>query len=81
MATNQPQNQQKSKGADRYCYFCVNRDTSIDYKNTEVLKRFVSSFGKIAASKRSGLCAKHQRCVSQEIKRSRIIGLLPFVLN
>lgn len=66
---------------ERYCYFCVNRDAVIDYKNTEVLKRFVSSFGKIVASKRSGLCAKHQRQVSNEIKRSRIVALLPFVLT
>ena len=66
---------------ERYCYFCVNRDAVIDYKNTEVLKRFVSSFGKIVASKRSGLCAKHQREIASEIKRSRIIGLLPFVLT
>lgn len=66
--------------ADRYCYFCVNRDTVIDYKNTEILKRFLSSFGKIVASKRSGVCAKHQRQVSNEIKRARIIALLPFVI-
>ncbi len=66
---------------ERYCYFCVNRDVAIDYKNTEVLKRFLSSYGKITASKRSGLCAKHQRQVSNEIKRSRIVALLPFVLT
>ncbi len=70
---------QTANKTERYCYFCVNRDAVIDYKNTEVLKRFLSSFGKIVASKRSGVCAKHQRQVSGEIKRSRIIGLLPFV--
>ncbi|MFA6018221.1 MAG: 30S ribosomal protein S18 [Patescibacteria group bacterium] len=70
-----------NKKDERYCYFCVNRDVAIDYKNTEVLKRFVSSFGKIVASKRSGLCAKHQRQISTEIKRARIIALLPFVLT
>lgn len=69
------------KKQERYCYFCVNHEAVIDYKNTEVLKRFVSSFGKIVASKRSGLCAKHQRSISGEIKRARIIALLPFVLN
>lgn len=66
---------------DRYCYFCVNKDVAIDYKNTEVLKRFMSSFGKIVARKRSGLCSTHQRKVENEIKRSRIIGLMPFVLK
>jgi len=73
-------NQSSNNKAERYCYFCVNRDVVIDYKNTEILKRFLSSFGKIVASKRSGVCAKHQREVSNEIKRARIIALLPFVI-
>ena len=64
---------------ERYCYFCVNKDTNIDYKNTSVLQRYVSSFGKIVARKRSGLCSKHQRKISEEIKRARIMALLPFV--
>jgi small subunit ribosomal protein S18 len=57
----------------------VNKDIVIDYKNTDMLKRLVSSFGKIVPRKRSGVCAKHQREVATEIKRARIIGLLPFV--
>lgn len=64
---------------ERYCYFCVHKDNYIDYKNTDMLRKFVSSFGKIVARKRSGLCSKHQRKVSQEIKRARIMALLPFV--
>lgn len=70
------QNTQKT-----FCNFCVNKDIVIDYKNTDVLRHYVSSFGKIVASKRSGVCAKHQRSVAQEIKRARIIGLLPFVVR
>ncbi|MFA5946299.1 MAG: 30S ribosomal protein S18 [Patescibacteria group bacterium] len=66
---------------DRYCYFCVNKETLIDYKNTDVLRRFISSFGKIVSRKRSGVCASHQRKVANEVKRARIIGLLPFVIN
>lgn len=73
---NPPNKVQKT---DRYCFFCVNKDTVVDYKNTDMLKRFVSSFGKIVPRKRSGVCAKHQREVSLEIKRARIIGLLPFI--
>jgi small subunit ribosomal protein S18 len=64
---------------DRYCYFCVNKQNYIDYKNTTLLQRFISSFGKIVARKRSGLCSQHQRKVALEVKRSRIMGLLPFV--
>ncbi len=69
----------KPKTSARYCYFCVNKDIVIDYKNTDMLKRLVSSFGKIVPRKRSGVCAAHQRKVAVEIKRARIIGLLPFV--
>jgi len=65
----------------RYCYFCVNKEVIIDYKNVDVLRRFISSFGKIVARKRSGLCSQHQRKISTEIKRSRIMALLPFVLK
>jgi len=65
----------------RYCYFDVNKEVVIDYKNTEILKRYISSFGKIVPRKRSGVCAKHQRHLAREIKRARIMGLLPFVIK
>lgn len=64
---------------DKYCNFCVNQQLDIDYKNTELLKRYVSSFAKITSRKRSGLCAKHQRKISLEVKRARIMAFLPFV--
>jgi small subunit ribosomal protein S18 len=67
--------------SERYCFFCVNKDVVIDYKHTDLLRRFLSSYGKIVPRKRSGVCAAHQRKVAGEIKRSRIIGLLPFVLK
>ncbi|HAL50361.1 MAG: 30S ribosomal protein S18 [Candidatus Uhrbacteria bacterium GW2011_GWD2_41_121] len=69
----------RQKQASRYCAFCVNKKTPIDYKNTDLLKRYISSFGKIVPSKRSGVCSEHQRKLSAEIKRSRIMALLPFV--
>ncbi|PIQ67322.1 30S ribosomal protein S18 [Candidatus Uhrbacteria bacterium CG_4_9_14_3_um_filter_41_35] len=64
---------------DKYCNFCVNQQLDIDYKNTELLKRYISSFAKITSRKRSGLCAKHQRKISLEVKRARIMAFLPFV--
>jgi small subunit ribosomal protein S18 len=73
-------NNSKTPKQDRYCYFCVNKAVVIDYKNTDLLRRFLSSFGKIVPRKRSGLCSAHQRQVAGEIKRSRVIGLLPFVV-
>ena len=60
-------------------YFSANNIKHIDYKNVEVLKRFIDSSGKIMSRKRSGLTAKNQRRLSRAIKNARFIGLLPFV--
>ncbi len=61
------------------CYFCINNKSVIDYKEVQTLRRFVSSYMKIAPRRRSGLCALHQRKVSKAIKQARIAGLLAFV--
>lgn len=58
------------------CYFCQRNIREIDFKNTELLKRFISGLGKIKAKKRTGVCSKHQRHLAKAIKRSRHIGLL-----
>jgi len=58
------------------CYFCQRNIREIDFKNTELLKRFVSGLGKIKARKRTGVCSKHQRHLAKAIKRARHIGLL-----
>lgn len=60
------------------CYFCKNNIKLIDYKNTELLRGYLSAQGKIAPRKRSGSCAKHQRAVAHAVKRSRVVGLLPY---
>lgn len=62
-----------------HCAFCVQKNIVIDYKNTDVLRRYLSSFAKIVPRKRSGVCSTHQRHLANEIKKSRIMGLLPFV--
>ena len=53
--------------------------THIDYKDTEVLKRFLTPHGKIMNRKKSGLTAFQQRLIAQAIKRARFMGLLPYV--
>ena len=63
------------------CYFCVNSIDDADYKDAHILQKFISSYGKIAPRRRSGLCAKHQRKAAQAIKRARIMALLPFVIK
>ncbi|MFH1946626.1 MAG: 30S ribosomal protein S18 [Candidatus Magasanikbacteria bacterium] len=60
------------------CHYCVNNTEEVDYKDVQVLRRFVSSYLKIAPRRRSGLCATHQRRVSKAIKQARIAGLMGF---
>ncbi len=60
------------------CFFCSQNMKEIDYKETELLKKFVSSQSKIIDPRHTGVCAKHQRKLSEAIKRARFIGLLAF---
>jgi len=52
---------------------------SIDYKDVELLKKFLNPHARILSRKKSGLSAKNQRHVALAVKRARFIGLLPFV--
>jgi len=63
---------------NKSCYFCQNEIKEIDYKDTQTLQRFISSYAKIMPRKRSAVCAKHQRKLAQAIKRARFLALLPF---
>lgn len=66
------------KNNTRYCNFCVNGFKEIDYRNSQLLQRYLSSYGKIVPRKRSGVCAKHQRKLASAIKRARFMAILPF---
>ncbi|PJE77076.1 30S ribosomal protein S18 [Candidatus Uhrbacteria bacterium CG10_big_fil_rev_8_21_14_0_10_48_16] len=63
----------------KQCYFCFNNIHQVDYKDVTILRRFLSSFAKIVARKRSKVCMTHQRQLTSAIKRARIMALLPFV--
>lgn len=63
----------------RQCIFCSQNTKYIDYKDIEILKRFVSGQAKIIDPRHTGICAKHQRQLATAIKRARLMGLLPFV--
>ncbi|MCP4652742.1 MAG: 30S ribosomal protein S18 [Candidatus Omnitrophica bacterium] len=63
----------------KVCLFCKkDKAAEIDYKNIELLSRYVSSRGKIVSRRISGNCAKHQRKVAREIKRARFLSLLSY---
>lgn len=62
----------------KFCQFCSEKNTKIDYKNADLLRRYVTEEGKIRPRRQTGTCAKHQRQVAAAIKRARYIALLPY---
>ncbi len=65
----------------KVCHFCANHIDHVDYKDIDLLSRFVSEKGKILPRRVTGTCAKHQRTLTAAIKRARIMALLPFVVQ
>lgn len=64
----------------RVCRFCVDKIETIDYKDTGLLRGFVSERGKILPRRLSGNCAMHQRKVAHAVRRGRQVALLPYVV-
>ena len=63
----------------KYCSFCSNNVKTIDYKDHQKLRTFISDRGKIEPRRKTGTCAKHQRPLAIAIKRARYLALLPYV--
>lgn len=63
------------------CAFCTDKQLEIDYKQPDMLWRYLTSRGKIRPRRQTGTCAKHQRRLSVAIKRARHLALLPFVAD
>lgn len=61
------------------CYFCQTKTSTVDYKNLQLLRRFMSPHAKILSRERTGTCASHQHRVAKALKRARHMALLPFV--
>lgn len=74
-------NNMKNHKRRKVCQFCVDKATSIDYKDVAKLHRFLSERGKILPRRTTGVCAMHQRELTEAIKRSRQIALLPYVID
>ncbi|MDQ6825323.1 MAG: 30S ribosomal protein S18 [Candidatus Eremiobacteraeota bacterium] len=60
------------------CSFCLEKITALDYKDTMRLRKFITERGKIVPRRISGNCARHQRGLTDAVKRARVIALLPF---
>lgn len=63
----------------KQCYFCTNKITTVDYKDTQLIRRFMSPHAKILSRNRTGSCPKHQRMITTALKRARHMAFLPFV--
>lgn len=70
--------QVREKVGEKQCFFCLNGLPEVDFTDGKLLRRFMSTYMKIAPRRRSGLCAKHQRKVASAIKRARVLGLVPY---
>jgi small subunit ribosomal protein S18 len=62
----------------KQCYFTANRITEIDYKDLELLKRFITDTGKIVPSRITGTKVRYQRQLALAVKRARFTGFLPY---
>jgi small subunit ribosomal protein S18 len=62
----------------KFCRFCSEKVEFIDYKNIKILKSYLTERGKILPRRMTGNCAKHQRELTESIKRARSIALLAF---
>ena len=78
MAMNDKARPRKRK---KVCNFCVDKATSIDFKDSAKLRRYISERGKILPRRTTGTCAANQRQLTIALKRARQIALLPYVAD
>ena len=62
----------------KVCRFCVDKELNIDYKDVKTLRNFVTERGKIIPRRIYGTCARHQRELTEAVKRARQIALIPY---
>jgi small subunit ribosomal protein S18 len=83
MARESKSRQQSARGKDKIvkakaCAFCKDGVKSIDYKDTNLLRKFISDRGKIRARRVTGNCTQHQRDIAMAVKNAREMALLPY---
>lgn len=65
----------------KVCQFCADKTETIDYKDVDKLRKYITDRGKILPKRITGTCAIHQREVTRAIKRARIVALLPYTAD
>lgn len=76
-----PPSRRRYSRRPRICQFCADKSLIIDYKQTDLLRRYVNESGKIRPRRETGACARHQRKVATAVKRARHMALLPFAAD
>jgi len=69
------------RNINKTCYFCDNKLKVVDYKDKELMLKYITERGKIIARTRTGTCAKHQRLLTVSLKRARHLALIPFTIS
>ena len=69
------------RGRPKVCYFCKEKISYVDYKDTAMLRRFVSDRGKIRARRVTGSCQRHQRDIALAVKNAREMALLAYTVR
>lgn len=72
-----------SFGPKKQCRFCgtLAEGQGLDYKNVSLLKNYLTERGKILQSRVSGVCTRHQRQLAHDIKKARVMALLPYTAS
>jgi small subunit ribosomal protein S18 len=78
-----PRREKEEKGwqkklKKKYCIFCKDKVAYVDFKDVQLLRKFISDRGKIRARRVTGNCAQHQRDVATAVKNAREMALLPY---
>lgn len=77
MARRESDDKKKHKN----CSFCVDKIDAVDYKDAGKIKRYLTEAGKIIPRRITGTCAKHQRMISNAVKRSREAAIINYVFD
>ena len=62
----------------KVCPLCADKNFELDYKNMDQVKKFINEKGKILPRRATGACSKHQRVITNAVKRARHIAILPY---
>jgi len=61
----------------KICQMCAGK--SVDYKDVQIISKYINDQGKILPRRMTGACAMHQRYIAKQVKRARQIALIPFI--